>query len=148
MRFQRATTSASLLAKSLNLAVSALERGISDSGVRDISLCHGSFGLSHIARRLSEVTGSRRLYEQARRWSRITYELFSDGLDRGYASYCDDKFGPKPRSCDYLLGASGAALALSTGIGSPLLAWDAPMMVDFGSRWRVSDAKSMGYMGP
>jgi len=96
------------------LLARAAERTIDDSAIFDACLCHGSLGLFVMFRRAFAMTGDLRLRAAASRWLETTWTFRRHDTPSGF------RFGSKsmPQSllggCGFLMGSSGAALALTT----------------------------------
>jgi hypothetical protein len=110
------------------LACRARTRPMSDCGVLDASLCHGSASLAHVYSRLWQSTGDGAFADVARGWFARTLELRTPG--RGVAGF--ESFTPeemtegerKVADASLLFGACGIGLTLLAGVAPVEPAWD------------------------
>lgn len=116
----------------LDIAVHAAGTAPEDSGVQDVGLCHGAFGLAHLYNRIYQASGDERFATAARLW-------YQQGLDmrrpeRGIAGFESWEFGADGKlgwvsDRGLLTGAAGVGLALLAGLTSVEPQWDRLMMV-------------------
>ena len=130
-----ALESENLKSSALNLASRSLSISHSKSGAVDASICHGSLGVSHIARRIFDSSNDPRFYDQHIRWLNFAlYENGSNSLDR-FSCY-EGSGRIRLLNTGYLNGLSGVGLALIDAIYEPKCSWNVPLLTDFtGKIW-------------
>jgi lantibiotic modifying enzyme len=120
--------------EALDVALAAIARPESNSGIRDAGLCHGAAGLAHLFNRMYHTTGEERLAEAARFWFQRTLELRQPGEGvGGFRSWGTigegiDNLGWRDEP-GFLEGAAGVGLALLGAISDVEPAWDRVLAV-------------------
>lgn len=114
------------------IARHAARRPEETSGVREISLCHGSAGLAHIFNRLYQASGETLFRETAQAWIERTLAQRRPG--QGYAGFVG--FGPVAdgelawnSDPSFLTGAAGVGLALLAAIAPQAPQWDEVLLL-------------------
>jgi len=98
-----------------------------ETGILDAGVCHGSAGLSHIYRRMHELTDAHALGEAADYWLKETLTLaaFEDGW-AGYKTW--SAYGYR-NDASLLDGIAGIGLVLISSQIEQLPAWDASLLL-------------------
>jgi len=94
-------------------------RPMTETGVVDATLCHGSAGLGHIYNRLYQATGDKALAHAARKWFELTLTMCPPGsVSREWES-----------ETDLLEGMTGTALSLLAACSAVEPRWDRAMLL-------------------
>lgn len=98
-----------------------------ETGIVDAGICHGSAGLSHIYRRMHELTGVPAFRGAADDWlnKTLTFATFEDGW-AGYKTWSANGYN---NNVSLLDGITGIGLVLISSQMEQPLAWDASLLL-------------------
>jgi lantibiotic modifying enzyme len=122
-----------IIGLAVEMANSATDRSILDSGIKDAGLCHGSAGNAHLFRQIYRGTGDVRYMKAAQLYIEETLKHYR--LGQGFAGFqayrpnSDESMTPFQAMPGLLDGAAGIGLALIGSIGKVNSSWDRFMFV-------------------
>lgn len=118
--------------EAVRVARLAAERPITDSGLRDVGLCHGAAGIGHLFNRLHQATGEEVLARASRSWFQQAFAMRRPGEGvAGFRAWTRNDDGELVWSAEkgVLTGAAGVALALLAAVSPMEPDWDQMLLV-------------------
>ena len=109
----------------IKVAVRALDFELTDAGVEEPTLCHGSFGAFHIFNRLFQMTGDTRFKDRALFWMEDGFRYLE--LYRKNPQLFTVTFN----EMDLHYGKVGIALSLLAGLSKAAPEWDSLLLVSY-----------------